>query len=145
MTAFFRAVRGRSVRTVIAAAALTFAGTSAAIAETYFVDCVNGDDSWDGKSVFWNGGNHGPKQTIRAGLSVAGWGDEVSVADGVYTGDGNNSLSYGGKAINLHSRRGPGTTIIDLDLLTKPAVSFLQGEPGGAVLDGFTITHCRAC
>jgi len=51
----------------------------------YFVDGVNGNDSWDGTAEVYGGGTTGPKKTIQAGvnlLTVAG--DGLQIAEGEY-------------------------------------------------------------
>ena len=52
--------------------------------------------------------------TIEAAILAATPGDVVMLDDGVYTGDGNRELDFGGKAITVRSASGnPATCIID--------------------------------
>ncbi|MCZ6682745.1 MAG: right-handed parallel beta-helix repeat-containing protein [Planctomycetota bacterium] len=76
---------------------------------------------------------------IQAAMNAALAGDTVLVADGTYTGPGNNSLSFGFKDFTVRSENGPEGCIIDCEGL---ALGFwFSGEGPGSILDGFTITN----
>ncbi len=82
--------------------------------------------------------------TIQAAIDAAKPGDTVIVANGVYTGDGNRDISFGGKAITVRSANGPEHTTINCQ--GTPEVpyrgfSFENGEGRDSVLDGFRITN----
>jgi len=82
--------------------------------------------------------------TIQAGIDFAAAGDTVLVAPGIYTGDGNRDLSFGGKAIALCSESGPTSTIIDCQGTSENnhrGFVFENGEKPASILDGFTITN----
>ena len=84
----------------------------------------------------------GDQPTIQAGIDAAVNGDEVVVADGVYTGDGNRDMSFGGKAITVRSENGAGACIIDLQADENDphrAFNFENDETAASVLEGFTI------
>lgn len=53
--------------------------------------------------------------TIQGAIDVAAAGDIVEVADGVWTGEGNYELDFGGKAITVRSASGPENYTIDCD------------------------------
>ena len=130
---------------LVAAAALMFAAGGAWAAKTVYVDGVNGNNAWDGLCEEWDGGTCGPKKTIQAGIDVAVNGDDVSVADAVYSGTGNKYIQFFGKAINVHSKNGPANCIVDIANGTDPAFHFSANETATSVLDGFTIINCGGC
>ncbi len=78
--------------------------------------------------------------TIQAGINAAQDGDEVVVADGVYTGPGNRNVVFAGKAITLRSENGPTNCIIDCESLGRGFIFFELDTPA-TVVDGFTITN----
>jgi hypothetical protein len=90
--------------------------------------CVSG---W-GKTI------HVPKDqpTIQMGIDAAASGDQVVVAAGTYL----ENIDFKGKAIQVISSDGPGTTIIDGGHKSA-TVSFHLGELRDSILSGFTITH----
>jgi subtilisin family serine protease len=57
---------------------------------------------------------HVPGQypTIQEAIDAATTGGTVVIADGIYTGEGNRDLSFGGKAITVRSENGPENCII---------------------------------
>ncbi|MEE9253749.1 MAG: hypothetical protein V3U43_02345, partial [Pseudomonadales bacterium] len=82
--------------------------------------------------------------TIQAGIDAAVDGDEVVVADGTYTGDGNRDMDFGGKAITVRSENGADACIIDLqgsDLDPHRAFYFHSDETAESVVEGFTIQN----
>ena len=86
----------------------------------------------------------GDYPTIQAGIDVAVNGDEVVVADGVYTGPGNRDLDFNGKLITVRSANGPDNCIIDCqgsEADPHRGFYFDSGETADAVVDGFTITN----
>ncbi|MEE9128819.1 MAG: right-handed parallel beta-helix repeat-containing protein [Phycisphaerales bacterium] len=84
--------------------------------------------------------------TIQAGIDAAVNGDEVVVADGIYTGDGNRDIDFNGKLITVRSANGPDTCIIDCQGTFNDAnrgFYFHSGETAEAQVQGFTITNGR--
>ncbi|HDZ44664.1 MAG TPA: hypothetical protein ENH55_02045 [Aurantimonas coralicida] len=131
----------RRIRTW-AAALVAVAGTAAmqANADTLYVNDATGNDAWDGRCEIWNGGTCGPKKTIQFALFIASNGDQIIVADGVYTGEWNRDIDFGGLAVQLHSASGPANCIIDCEL-TSRAFQFRFGETPNTVVEGFTIRN----
>ena len=85
-------------------------------------------------------GGGGDFMTIQAGLDAAASGDTVLVAAGIYSGPGNLSLDFDGRAIVLVSVEGPEMTVIDCESQAR-AFDFDRGESPAAVVSGFTITN----
>jgi len=81
--------------------------------------------------------------TIQAAIDTALPGETVWVADGVYQGQGNRDLDFGGKAITVRSEFGPEHCVIDCQgSVEDPRYGFYfhSGEGTDSVLDGLTIT-----
>jgi hypothetical protein len=116
--------------------------TAGAWAESYYVNGTCGSNAWNGTSPVCTSPN-GPKRTIQAGIGAAATGDEVIVADGVYTGGGNKGLDFEGRLITLRSANGPATCVIDCGGSGR-AVYLHSGETLDAVIQGFTITNGSA-
>lgn len=107
-----------------------------------YVNGSCGSNAWSGTSSVCAAPN-GPKLTIQAGIYAAVDGDEVVVADGVYTGPGNRGLSLQGKGVTLRSSGGPQVCIIDCQQADR-AFHLTSGEPPEARIEGFTLTHGSA-
>lgn len=105
-----------------------------------YVNGSCGNDTWTGSSAVCLPPD-GPKATIQAGIDAAVDGDEVIVADGVYTGSGNRELDYGGRNLTVRSANGPDNCVIDCEGAAGRAFSFTHGESTDAVVSGFTITN----
>ena len=101
--------------------------SSFTLADTIYVN-------WDGSADF---------ATIQEGIDAAVGGDEVVVADGTYTGDGNRDIDFKGKAITVRSENGAEDCIIDCEGSSEnPHRSFYfhSGEDANSILSGITIT-----
>jgi predicted outer membrane repeat protein len=87
----------------------------------------------------------GDFQTIQAAINAAVDGDAIELTNGVFTGDGNRDLDYGGRAITIRSQSGdPDSCIIDCE--GSPgnqhrAFRFQYGEGPYAVVEGITIRN----
>jgi len=84
------------------------------------------------------GGDDGYRNLVDA-IDAAADGDEIVVADGLYTGRNNRDLYFNGKVIVLRSANGPANCIIDCQE-NDPAFVF-DCESPKAVLQGFTFTN----
>jgi hypothetical protein len=83
----------------------------------------------------------GDYATIQAAVTAAEPGDEVVVADGIYTGAENVGVNFYGKAIILRSENGPENCIIDGEGTNHPVFLFYGGETADTQLVGFTIRN----
>ncbi len=79
--------------------------------------------------------------TIQAGIDAAVDGDVVLVADGTYRGDGDQDISFRGKAIEVRSENGPKNCRFTAGSAYR-SVAFDEGETRDAVLRGFTFVNC---
>ncbi|MBN1766768.1 MAG: hypothetical protein JW860_16055 [Sedimentisphaerales bacterium] len=71
-------------------------------------------------------------------------GEEIIIADGVYTGDGNRDILLKGKAITIRSANGPENCIIDCDggaEIQHCAFICNDNEGEDTIFDGLTITR----
>ncbi|MHC5006157.1 MAG: choice-of-anchor Q domain-containing protein [Planctomycetota bacterium] len=112
---------------------------SGARGETYYVNGDCGSNAWTGTSSVCAAPD-GPKRTIQAGIDAAVSGDEVIVADGVYTGSGNKELDFEGRIIAVRSANGPETCIIDCEGFGR-GFALHSDETAESAIDGFTITN----
>jgi hypothetical protein len=105
-----------------------------------------GNNAWDGLCETWDGATCGPKSTIQAAIDDCHplEGDEVMVAAGTYSGDGNRDVDFGGRAITVRSTSGnPATCIIDCaGSADEPhrGFWFRSRESTASMLHGLTIT-----
>ncbi len=83
--------------------------------------------------------NVGPGDSIQAAIDAAVDGDEVVVADGVYTGPGNREVQTGTKLITIRSAGGPDVCVIDCEGVGRAFV-----VSGGARVEGFTVRNGQA-
>jgi len=82
--------------------------------------------------------------TIQSAINASFDGDQILVADGIYTGTGNRDIDFKGKAITVRSINGPSACIIDCQASSSDnhrGFYFHLGEDRDSILDGFTITN----
>jgi hypothetical protein len=82
--------------------------------------------------------------TIQAAINASFDGDEVSVGDGTWTGDGNRDLDFGGRTITVRGRNGAVACTIDIQGSAEEphrAFHFHSGETSASVVEGFTIRN----
>ena len=85
-----------------------------------------------------------PFDAIQQAINAAVNSDEVVVADGTYTGYGNRSLDFWGKAITVRSENGPDNCVIDCEAGPDHwhwGFWFHNSETAAAIVDGLTITN----
>jgi hypothetical protein len=80
--------------------------------------------------------------TIQAAVDAAVDDETILLADGIYTGDGNRDVSFGGKRITVTSQSGPAYCVIDCQgSETDPHRGFVfeNGETTDTILSGVSI------
>ncbi len=79
--------------------------------------------------------------TIQAAIDAStAHGDEVLVAEGVYTGTGNRDIDFRGRRITVRGTAGPERTIVDCQGLGQ-GFRLTRREGPGTILEGFTIRN----
>jgi len=81
---------------------------------------------------------------IQAAIYDANNGDEIIVADGIYTGNGNRDIDFNGLDITVRSENGPTNCIIDCNATLGElhrAFTFNFGEGPNSIVKGFTIIN----
>jgi hypothetical protein len=81
--------------------------------------------------------------TIKAAVLAASSGDEIVVADGLYSGPDNRAMDFAGKNLVLRSAGGAAACTIDCEQLGR-AFEFRTGETSASVIEGFTFANGKA-
>jgi len=81
----------------------------------------------------------GDYRTIQEAIDAASNGEVILVANGTYTGTGNQDLNFNGEAITFQSENGPENCIINCGSNGR-GFNFIGGEGPNSVVSGFTIT-----
>ncbi len=79
--------------------------------------------------------------TIQAAIDDTAPGDIVLLSDGIYTGQGNTPVDFGGRLLTLQSENGPANCIIDGGE-DQRALYLVSAEPPGTRIQGLTFTNC---
>ena len=94
-------------------------------------------------TVNWDGS--GDYTTIQVGINAALDGDTITVADGVYTGDGNHDIRFNGKEIVVRGNTDdPNTVVIDCQGSPEDyhrGFYFGSGEDVNSVLEGLSVIN----
>ncbi len=80
----------------------------------------------------------GDQPTIQAGIDAASDGDTVLIADGTFTGEGNRSIDFNGKAVEVASENGAENCIIDAQYSDRCFI-FQNGETMNSIINGLSI------
>jgi hypothetical protein len=111
---------------------------------TYFVDDDANNDPGPGDPNISDPNEDGSRQhpfdAIQEAINAATDGNTIGVLDGIYTGNGNRNIDFGGRAITVCSQNGPNDCIIDCEDANR-AFYFHSEEIANSILDGFTITN----
>ena len=105
--------------------------------QTWYVDGTNGHDEGTGSET-------DPVRQIQAGLHLAGPGDTILVADGLYVERNTLRPGLGGHTVRLQSAGGPQRCTIKVVGSwgrSRSAVWFDEWSPSQCILDGFTLTN----
>ena len=102
-----------------------------------YVNSATGSDDNDGLS------EANAVQTLKKAIALSqesGFENVIMAAAGVYSGDGNKNLDFGGYNIKLRSAAGAAATVIDLENSGR-FLYLTRGETLDSWLDGFTIKN----
>jgi len=80
-----------------------------------------------------------PFDAIAEALAAATTGDTILLADGFYSGTGNNYIEFQGKAVTLRSQNGPEDCVVDGQGWTMFVLTGLEGSH--TTLEGITIRN----
>ena len=90
----------------------------------------------------------GDYPTIQAAVNAASHGDVIELGDGVFTGPGNHSITFGGRRVTVRSRaEDPALCTIDLQGSPSNSVRAFSFSAEGpqTVIRGITIANGYIC
>jgi hypothetical protein len=91
----------------------------------------------------------GDAPTIQDAVDIAGTGDEIVLAIGTYTGNGNRDIDFGGRSITVRSTNPNDPCIVAATIIDcegdpwEPhrGFSFTSGEDANSIVSGLTVTN----
>ena len=91
----------------------------------------------------------GDFETIQAAIDDSNDGDVIEVKPGIYTGDGNRDIDFGGRAITVRSTNPNDPNIVAATIIdcngteteSHRGFFFHNGEDSNSILDGLTIKN----
>ncbi|MDP3034260.1 MAG: hypothetical protein Q8M97_04015, partial [Methanobacteriaceae archaeon] len=132
---------------------------TASAASSIYVNVTSGNDAWNGQSQFYTNGTNGPKKTINGGVTVVDANGTVNLADGIYSGNGNNGITIG-KNLTIKGQSKDGTIIngsnsnqiftissgVNVSLLNITIANAKSSNSGGSAIKNnggtLTINNC---
>jgi hypothetical protein len=95
-----------------------------------------------GSDISGDGSYLNPYKSIQFAIDKSISGNQITLKDGVYQGDGNQNISLMGKTIVVQGENGPGCSIIDCEDKER---GFLinSGETKNSVIQGITIKNTK--
>jgi len=112
-----------------------------------YVDDDNPNDPGPGDSNISdpneNGSVEHPFDSIQKAINFALDTEEIVVLPGIYTGEGNRDIDFGGKILTVRSLSGPAACVIDCQGLGR-SFNLHSGEGRDSLLEGFTIINGKS-
>jgi uncharacterized repeat protein (TIGR01451 family) len=132
---------------------------TASAASSIYVNVTSGNDAWNGQSQFYTNGTNGPKKTISSGVTAVDANGTVNLADGIYSGNGNNGITIS-KNMTIKGQSKDGTIIngsnsnqiftissgVNVSLLNITIANAKSSNSGGSAIKNnggtLTINNC---